>query len=254
MKDEVYSTGSFLQSRHADAQLVCSDCHNPHAGTLRKPAVELCVTCHRQESYETKSHHLHQEKAEGIPNCVDCHMPERTYMNVDRRRDHSFSIPAPSLSEKIGAPSVCATCHADKTPLWAQISIEKVHGKASPDSFGAAFFADDEGDADAVTLLEKVFSDEKQADIVRATALVRWARWGREMKSLDTAVKTASESKSTLLRRSAAEAAEHLAEATGAPVLEGLLLDKERSVRVAAALSLLALPPAKKETTGWKLR
>ena len=44
--------------------------------------------------------------------CVDCHMPERTYMVVNPRRDHSMRIPRPDLTVKLGVPNACSGCHA----------------------------------------------------------------------------------------------------------------------------------------------
>ena len=38
-------------------------------------------------------------------------MPERTYMAVDPRRDHSLRVPRPDLSVSIGTPNACSGCH-----------------------------------------------------------------------------------------------------------------------------------------------
>jgi hypothetical protein len=46
-------------------------------------------------------------------------MPERLYMSVDQRRDHSFTIPDPQLSMVSNAPNACTTCHQGKTDAWA---------------------------------------------------------------------------------------------------------------------------------------
>lgn len=43
--------------------------------------------------------------------CVNCHMPERTFMDVDPRRDHSLRVPRPDLSVKWGTPNACSSCH-----------------------------------------------------------------------------------------------------------------------------------------------
>jgi tetratricopeptide (TPR) repeat protein len=50
-------------------------------------------------------------------------MPERLYMSVDLRRDHSFSIPGPWLSTVSDAPNACTTCHRGKTDKWAVTEI-----------------------------------------------------------------------------------------------------------------------------------
>ena len=46
----------------------------------------------------------------------------------DKRHDHSFRIPRPDLSVKLGTPNSCNDCHADKSPEWAAASIEGWHG------------------------------------------------------------------------------------------------------------------------------
>src|SRR4029453_18831115 len=43
--------------------------------------------------------------------CVNCHMPQTTYMQVDPRRDHSFRVPRPDLSVQFGTPNACTGCH-----------------------------------------------------------------------------------------------------------------------------------------------
>ena len=57
----------------------------------------------------TRRHHFHVPGSKGAE-CVACHMPERTYMQVDDRRDHSLAFRAPtsrSASERrTSAPAV----------------------------------------------------------------------------------------------------------------------------------------------------
>ena len=103
IRDEVYVYGSFLQSRMHAAGVTCSDCHEPHSAGLRAEGNALCVACHNpigREDFPTlplgefdhPDHHLHEPGTAGS-RCVDCHMPARTYMVVDDRRDHGFRIP-----------------------------------------------------------------------------------------------------------------------------------------------------------------
>ena len=40
-------------------------------------------------------------------------MPERDYMVVDPRRDHSIRIPRPDLSDALDSPNACGSCHGD---------------------------------------------------------------------------------------------------------------------------------------------
>src|SRR5690606_35808383 len=75
---------------------------------------QVCTSCHQHPAgkYDTPSHHKH---APGTPGsaCVDCHMPETTYMAIDERRDHSLRIPRPDLSISLGTPNACTGCHLD---------------------------------------------------------------------------------------------------------------------------------------------
>ena len=45
-RDEVYTYGSFLQSRMFAAGVTCADCHEPHSGRLRAEGNTLCGQCH----------------------------------------------------------------------------------------------------------------------------------------------------------------------------------------------------------------
>ncbi len=57
-----------------------------------------CVRpCHTAATYDATTHHFHQRGTAGAA-CVSCHMPARTYMSVDARRDHSFRVPRPDQS------------------------------------------------------------------------------------------------------------------------------------------------------------
>src|SRR5947199_3153563 len=55
-------------------------------------------------------------------------MPERTYMVVDRRHDHSFRVPWPDLSARLGTPNACNDCHGDKSAQWAASAIAPWRG------------------------------------------------------------------------------------------------------------------------------
>ena len=153
---EVYEYGSFLQSRMFHQGVTCSDCHEPHAQTLRRSGDALCTHCHSAPKLDGHGKHANVS-------CVDCHMPEKTYMGVDRRRDHSLRIPRPDLTVKIGSPNVCNGCHSDKSPQWAAAAAERWYGPREP-HWGEALHAGD---------FAKVASDPGVPAIARATALSR---------------------------------------------------------------------------------
>ena len=112
IKDEVYVYGSFVQSKMYHKGIRCTDCHDPHSLKLKHPGNETCTSCHQHSAgkYDVPSHHHHVPGTEGAK-CVNCHMPERTYMAVDPRRDHSLRVPRPDLSVSLGTPNACSGCH-----------------------------------------------------------------------------------------------------------------------------------------------
>ena len=72
--------------------------------------------------------HSHHAAADPALACASCHMPARTYMVVDPRHDHSFRIPRPDLSVKLGTPNACNDCHRDKPAQWAAAAVESWFG------------------------------------------------------------------------------------------------------------------------------
>ena len=172
MLDEVYNYGSFKQSKMFAAGVTCSDCHEPHGAKLRAPADGVCLQCHASDKYAAAAHHRH---AGSIPplTCASCHMPARTYMVIDRRHDHSFRVPRPDLSAKLGTPNACNDCHADKSAAWAASAIEGWHGTARKafQTYAEAFHAARANQANAAALLAAVASDRNAPAFARASAL-----------------------------------------------------------------------------------
>jgi tetratricopeptide (TPR) repeat protein len=116
--DEVYVYGSFLQSKMYEKEIKCSDCHNPHSGRVKFSDNRLCTSCHQhsEAKYDTPAHHHHKVGSTGA-SCIDCHMPETPYMDVDYRRDHKLDVPRPDLSVKFQTPNACTGCHLDQGGL-----------------------------------------------------------------------------------------------------------------------------------------
>jgi len=124
---EAYEWGSFVQSLMYRDDVVCSDCHNVHSGKLREHGNALCLSCH-DSAYEAAAH-THHDGAGDEAACVDCHMPERTFMGRDRRRDHSFSIPDPGLSLELRLPDACTDCHSEQNQQWAANKLASWYGE-----------------------------------------------------------------------------------------------------------------------------
>jgi predicted CXXCH cytochrome family protein len=119
IREEVFVLGSFLQSRMHMAGVICTDCHDPHSGSLLIEGNALCGQCHRSDVFDTEAHQGLLAGSEGAA-CVNCHMPARTYMQVDDRRDHSFVIPGrerPSLADDDLSPHWRGSLLAEFTPV-----------------------------------------------------------------------------------------------------------------------------------------
>ena len=128
--EEVYVWASFAQSKMRSAGVTCSNCHEPHSLKLRAEQEQVCTQCHMLSKFATKEHHGHEADSTGA-NCLECHMPETTYMVVDPRRDHSMRIPRPDLALEYNTPNACNQCHTDKSTEWAIEEYAKLWPEAA---------------------------------------------------------------------------------------------------------------------------
>ena len=252
--DEVYEYGSFLQSRMHQRGVTCTDCHDPHSLDPIAPGDAVCMQCHspyaprerfptlKAKDYATPAHHFHPQDSDGA-RCVSCHMPERTYMVVDPRRDHSFRVPRPDLGVQLGTPNACNGCHADQDAAWADGHVrawrEASGGSAPRPSFAPAFAAARAGDPAALDPLAALVRDAEQPGIVRATALELWGP--REPADLEL-VRAALADPEPLVRYAALGALEVLQPAERVGPAAPLLADELRAVRIEAARVLAAVP------------
>ena len=215
---EVFILGSFLQSKMKAKGVTCSNCHDGHSGNLVAEGNAVCTQCHseagraefpslRKADYDTPAHHHHQPGSEAAQ-CVNCHMPERSYMVIDPRRDHFFRRPDPLQAKASGAPDACTGCHTGKTAEWAAEAIKSW----APDSDYSW------QDRSAQIAFQSSPSEKTAAD------LVAYAR------DLD---------RPALVRASALEAVGALSAADAEPLLK----DADPDVRAAAAGALHQLEP-----------
>ena len=175
IQDEVYVYGSFLQSKMHAKGVTCSDCHDPHTLQVLFPGNQLCARCHEPSKYDAPSHLHHEAGTEGA-NCVDCHMPLRTYMVVDPRLDHSLRVPRPDLSVKLGTPNACQNCHGDEGAEWAAERVAEwfPSGRGGTPHWAEALHAGRTGAPsapDAGIALATLVHDLEAPGIVRAPAL-----------------------------------------------------------------------------------
>ena len=255
--EEVYVYGSFLQSRMYDEGVRCTDCHNPHSLRLRAVGNAVCEQCHHPQAprdrfptltlknYDSPEHHFHPPEGDGAQ-CVNCHMPERVYMVVDPRRDHSFRIPRPDLTLKLGTPNACNMCHADQTPEWADAAVTEWYGsqRRQEPHYGETIAAGRRGEPDAAARLIELSGDAEQPTIVRATALELLRDYGAAGAS---AMLEAVRDDDPLVRATAISGLEPLPPEERIQNLSPLLRDPVRAVRIQAARVLAS---ASAELTG----
>jgi tetratricopeptide (TPR) repeat protein/nitrate/TMAO reductase-like tetraheme cytochrome c subunit len=235
---EVYEYGSFVQSRMYRQGVTCSDCHEPHDLKLRAEGNGVCLRCHSAATYETERHHFHRLGTPGSA-CVDCHMPAKTYMLVDPRRDHGFRVPRPDLSVRLGTPNPCTGCHRDEPAGWAAEKVRAWYGHDARGSqqYAAALHAARTNASDAEALLTALLRDGSQPAIARATAA---SELGLRLGPASLpAVRAALGDADPLVRHAALEAIEPLPPADRWRLARPLLVDPVRAVRIGAA-SLLA--------------
>ena len=243
MLDEVYNYGSFKQSKMFAAGVTCSDCHEPHGATLRAPDDGVCGQCHASDKYASIAHHRHEGASPPL-GCASCHMPARTYMGVDRRHDHSFRIPRPDLSVKLGTPNACNDCHTDKTPQWAAASIESWHGpnRKGFQSYAAGLHAAWTGRADAAALLAEIAADRQAPAIARASALTELGP--RNSPSNADLARKGLTDPDPMVRIGALDTLEGMPVAQRWPLASPLLTDAVQGVRIRAASLLAGVPTA----------
>lgn len=237
-RDEVFVWGSFLQSKMHAQGVICSDCHQPHTQKLRAEGNALCAQCHVPSHFDTPAHHFHPAQSAGAQ-CVNCHMPETTYMVIDPRRDHSLRIPRPDLSVSLGTPNACSTCHAEQGAEWAaeQIRLRYPQPATGYQGFAEAFAAAEQGRPGAVEAVAELLADPSLPALVRASASGRLSLAGSPQNW--QALRAGLEDTSPLVRQESIAALEAAPAQLRAAWLPALLDDRLRSVRSAAASHLL---------------
>ncbi|MEF1203222.1 multiheme c-type cytochrome [Vibrio owensii] len=237
--DEDYVYGSFLQSAMAEKGVTCTNCHDPHTAELKIPEEAVCAQCHIASDYMPENHTFHEANTEASQ-CTTCHMPETTYMQVDPRRDHSWHVPRPDLSQHINTPNVCTSCHEDETNQWADQKI----GEWFPNSkyrnqqhFAVAFYADSIGHRGAPDALAYSAQDSSLSDIIRASALERMG--GNTGQNTLVSLARAVKHESDMIRLGAIAGSSGYEFSDRWQILEPLLSDPVLSVRAEASGALV---------------
>jgi tetratricopeptide (TPR) repeat protein len=245
--EEVYVYASFQQSKMFRAGVRCSDCHDVHSLQLLRPGNQLCTECHRADAYDSYDHHFHQKIYEGEPSdgalCVKCHMPERPYMVIDYRADHSIRVPRPDLSLEIGVPNACsqAGCHNDQSIAWSADYYQQWYGRAKKPHYGTILAAARQGLPEAEAELIRLAGDTLYPAIVRATAVSLLTSYPTAASA--RALEVALSDVNGLVRYTAVDNVAALSAEQLSDLVAPLLFDPLKAVRLEAATRLAGIPP-----------
>ncbi len=242
INDEVFVYGSFLQSKMHQAGVTCTDCHNPHTSQLKAPGNSLCQSCHQADTFLTTAHHKHEPSSAGAQ-CVACHMPERIYMQVDSRADHSFSIPRPALANRVDAPNACANCHDDWEATEVVANYVRLFGDEPASAWAEVNYEANRSNILALPDILAIANDSSVPSIRRASLLSQAANFPVRitLESIQQNLQDAN----PLVRRASVEATAFLPPQGRLQILQPLITDEVKSVRLAVANQLAdAFPSA----------
>lgn len=241
IREEVFVLGSFLQSRMHVRGVGCGDCHEPHSGDLHLPGNGVCAQCHRADVYDVAGHHRHTAGNPGSA-CVDCHMPARTYMGVDGRRDHSFPIPRPDLSRELGVPNACVGCHSGQDNQWAVKSLRGWGVEPDATHWSLVHRRLRRGDPEALAGVKSLLEDDDLAPLVKANLLAQTANVGSS--SLADLLRPWLAHPDPLIRRGAVAGTMGLPSDVRWRMFANRLRDSHPGVRFEMAIALADIYPA----------
>lgn len=247
IRDEDYEFSSFMSSRMHAAGVRCVDCHDPHSGKRILPGNSLCMRCHTQGGFPNApvivpaAHTFHLPESTGSQ-CINCHMPQTTYMQRHPRHDHGFTIPDPLLTQQFNIPNACNKCHQDKDTAWSLSAVEKWYGdkmnrrtRQRATLMAKARRGDDDARDGLIAWLQT--DDTPYWKASTSLMLDRWTGSEDVRKALLTQLQHTH----PLVRESAIRSLEPALEVdpnTLRPAIEALLNDPMRNVRIAAAWTL----------------
>lgn len=244
--EEVYEYGSFTQSKMYRHGVRCSNCHDPHSLKLHKEGNDVCLQCHRGEDYDTPQHHFHKPEVDGKPSeghlCVKCHMPNRYYMGIDNRLDHSIRIPRPDLSRTLKTPNACSAtgCHDNKPLDWVIDQYSTSYGQTRKPHFGEIFAAARGRNPVSGPALIRLAGDSLLPAIVRATALSLLRQYPGEASL--AAFKMALQDEDALIRYTAIRSMDSMDRQSILTLIAPKLYDEVKAVRLEASFRLAAVP------------
>lgn len=177
----------------------------------------------------------------GVADCIDCHMPATTYMQIDPRNDHSFRIPRPDLSVRYGTPNACNKCHTDKDAAWATTVLREQQRLPTTSHWSEMLVGTTRLDRAAMEKSTQLAWDPAVPEIIRGTAASH-LRLSNMPASRELIMKLANVPE-PLVRMGAARALQESQSTLTAEVAPMLVDDPVRAVRLSAASALAAVEP-----------
>ena len=125
----------FVQSVMYHRGMRCFNCHDVHSNRNKSNLIltgnTLCLRCHASDKENpagltgTVAEHTHHAENSPGSECTACHMPEIEQTLGDNMvHAHTFKFISPKLTEQLGVPNPCTTCHADKSNEWALAELK----------------------------------------------------------------------------------------------------------------------------------
>jgi len=169
-------------------------------------------------------------------------MATRNYMVVHARHDHSFRIPRPDLTRKIGTRDACTQCHADHSLQWSIDAALKWWGPGKPAEphYGEALHLGHRALPGAAAALTTLLDDTAKPAIVRGTAASLLE--GASAPGLEVTVARALQDADPWIRLGAVQAARAMVNPVRVRLVAPLLADPVRLVRVEAGRALASVP------------
>jgi len=169
-------------------------------------------------------------------------------MVVDQRHDHSFRVPRPDISARLGTPNACNDCHTDQTAAWAASAIETWFGakRIGFQNYADAFQAAATDQPNAAALLAMVASEQGAPGFARAGALSELAT--RVSPPHLALAKSALSDPDPMVRLGGLEMLAGAPPLEIWPVASPLLSDVSPGVRIRTAALLAAVPAASQPT------
>jgi tetratricopeptide (TPR) repeat protein len=169
-------------------------------------------------------------------------MPERPYMVIDWRADHSLRVPRPDLTLETGVPNACsqAGCHDDKPDKWSADHYTTWYGRARKPHYGTILAEGRNRRPEAEEKLIRLAGDELYPTIVRATALQLLGAYPGEASA--AAFNRALSDPEPLVRYTAVLHVNITDPERLKEFVAPLLFDPIRAVRMQSAVRLAGLP------------